>query len=91
MEDILPTVEKLRREKADYNQYQAAQEELDRLSRFVAAHRYVTAQQCALLAWAGAQAGRCALPVGLYMLVHLQWSWISSPMGGQEGCRGAGM
>ena len=56
MEDILPALERLRKEKAAYNQYQAAQDTLDRLSRFVAAHRYVTAQQCALLV---AQTCRC--------------------------------
>ena len=44
-EDILPALERLRKEKGAYMQYQAAEATLDRLTRFVAAHRYVTAQQ----------------------------------------------
>lgn len=44
-EDILPALERLRREKGVYQQYQAAEATLDHLQRFVVAHRYVAAQQ----------------------------------------------
>ena len=44
-EDILPALKRLKREKGTYLQYQTAEQTLDRLTRFVAAHRYVTAQQ----------------------------------------------
>ena len=68
MEDILPALERLRKEKAAYNQYQAAQDTLDRLIRFVAAHRYVTAQQSALLVVQPCTCDPLAVLVGLWAL-----------------------
>ena len=45
-EEILPALERLRREKGNYMQYQATEATLDRLRRFVHAYQYVGAQKC---------------------------------------------
>ena len=42
-EEILPQLERLRREKGEYMQFQAAESMLDRLRRFVQAYQYVSA------------------------------------------------
>ena len=44
-EEILPALERLRREKGNYMQYQAAEATLDRLQRFVHGYQYVNAQK----------------------------------------------
>lgn len=44
-EDILPALDKLRREKVQYMEWQNAVKNLDKLVRFCVAHRYVEAQR----------------------------------------------
>ena len=44
-EDILPALEKLRREKDQYYQWQTATAKLDVLRRFCIAYKYVEAQK----------------------------------------------
>lgn len=39
-EDIVPALDKLRKEKADYARYQQAKVDLDRLGQFTIAHTY---------------------------------------------------
>ena len=46
-EDILPACERLRREKAQFMEWQAASSNVDRLRRFCVGHRYTEAQRCA--------------------------------------------
>ena len=48
-EEILPALERLRREKGSYMQYQAAEATLDRLRRFVHGYHYVSALKCVIL------------------------------------------
>lgn len=48
-EDILPALEKLRAERSQYMQWQAASAQQDRLKRFCVAYQYHQAEQCALL------------------------------------------
>lgn len=45
-EEILPACERLRREKGQYMEWQAANANADRLRRFCVAYRYVEAQRC---------------------------------------------
>jgi hypothetical protein len=45
-EDIVPALEKLRKEKQLYNEWQDASSKLDRLKRFVIAHNYMEAEKC---------------------------------------------
>ena len=45
-EEILPALEKLKKEKVDYLQWQDASSNLDRLKRYVIAHEYTTKLQC---------------------------------------------
>lgn len=45
-EEILPACERLRREKGQYMEWQAANANADRLRRFCVAFRYVEAQRC---------------------------------------------
>lgn len=47
-EEILPALERLRKEKGNYMQYQAAEATLDRLKRFVHGYHYVSALKHAL-------------------------------------------
>jgi structural maintenance of chromosome 2 len=44
-EDIIPALEKLRKEKVQYQEWQSATANLDRLRRFCVAFRYVEAQR----------------------------------------------
>ncbi len=44
-EEILPACERLRREKGQYMEWQAANANADRLRRFCVAYRYVQAQR----------------------------------------------
>ena len=48
-EDILPALEKLRTERSQYMQWQAASAQQDRLKRFCVAYQYHQAEQCAPL------------------------------------------
>ena len=47
-EDILPACERLRREKGQYMEWQAANANVDRLRRFCVGYKYMEAQRCAL-------------------------------------------
>lgn len=47
-EDILPALEKLRKEKGQYMEWQAADAKLGHLKRFCAAYRYQEAQRYGL-------------------------------------------
>jgi structural maintenance of chromosome 2 len=44
-EEILPALEKLRKERASYMQWVASSENLDRLRRFCIAHEFAAAKQ----------------------------------------------
>ena len=44
-EDIIPALEKLRKEKKQYMEWQTAESNLDRLRRFCVAFKYHEAQQ----------------------------------------------
>lgn len=46
-EDILPALEKLRAERSQYMQWQAASAQQERLKRFCVAYQYHQAEQCA--------------------------------------------
>ncbi len=48
-EDILPALEKLRTERSQYMQWQAASAQQDRLKRFCVAYQYHQAEEYALL------------------------------------------
>ena len=67
-EEILPALERLRREKGSYMAYQAAEATLDRLRRFVQGYTYVSALRCVMSIPSGDSAWACgvilpALPV----------------------------
>lgn len=47
-EDIVPALDKLRREKADYARYQQARVDLDRQGQFTIAHTYSLQQRCGI-------------------------------------------
>lgn len=55
-EDISPALDKLRREKVQYMEWQNATNSLEKLRRFCVAYKYVEAERCAVL--------RCAMDAG---------------------------
>ena len=46
-EDIMPALDKLRKEKQQYNEWQNARDSVDKLCRFCVAYRYEEAQRYA--------------------------------------------
>lgn len=44
-DDIMPALEKLRKEKAQYNEWQTARDSVDKLCRFCVAFTFVEAQK----------------------------------------------